>query len=276
MFGINAFSQAPFASGPYKNVYGAGISESITTITDSEALVATFFTAIFEALTVADLPVAIKAYIDTVNDSITSADSQIGTAVFANLISESFSIVDLPSAIASFISSISENNSFADSPAFTWNLNATESSTIADVNVVLATFAYSVIESISPVDIDIANSVASPQTVFEAIQAADSQLGPARFGPVISETITVGSAIIGGYSVAVSETITVNDTKVVLVAFKSNITESASIADSPTVIAAFVTTQKESFIIASSQPSSGWIKINDGQTPNWTIIFNNQ
>ena len=84
MFGINAFSQAPFAAGPYQNVYGAGISESITTITDSEALVATFITVISEALTAADSSVASKVYIDTVNDSITSADAQIGTASFSN------------------------------------------------------------------------------------------------------------------------------------------------------------------------------------------------
>ena len=140
----------------------------------------------------------------------------------------------------------------------------------------LATFAYAVIEALQNNDIPSATNVASPQTVFESITAADTALGPATFGPVIFESITIGSAIIGGYSVAISETITVNDTQVVLAAFRPVISESVSLADNPTVIAAFVTTQTENFIIASSQPSSGWIKINDGQTPNWTIIFNNQ
>ena len=193
----------------------------------------------------------------------------------------------MPSAISSFVSSISESSAFADLPAFTWNLNITESSTIADVNVVLATFAYSVIEVLQSADSPTANNVASPSTIFEGISTSDVETGIPTFAGLISESITVGSAIVGGYSVAVSETITVNNTQVVLAAFRPNITESATLIDAPTVLAAFVTTQTESFIIASSQPSSGWIKINDGQTPNWgnindsqtpnwTIIFNNQ
>ena len=285
MFGINAFSQAPFAAGPYRNVYGAGITESIISETDSEALVATFITAVSEALTVADSSAFTWNLFDTEN--LNAADSQLGIGNFAGSILESYAIADIPAAIASFISLISESSSVADSPAFTWNLRITEASTVTDVNVVLATFAYAVIEAISPVDIDIANNVASPQTVFEAITAAYLETGLPTFAAPISEAITVGSAIIGGYSVAISETITVNDTKVVLAAFRPVISESVSLADKPTVIAAFVTTQTENFIIASSQPSSGWIKINDGQTPNWgnindsqtpnwTIIFNNQ
>jgi hypothetical protein len=285
MFGFTAFSQAPFSSSGAGNIWGDSVNESIIAETDSESLVATFITAVSEALTVADSSAFTWNLFDTEN--LNAADSSTVVGSFAGSVLESYSIVDLPSAIASFISLISESSSVADSPAFTWNLRITEASTVTDVNVVLATFAYAVIEAISPVDIDIANNVASPQTVFEAITAADLETGLPTFAAPISEAITVGSAIIGGYSVAISETITVNDTKVVLAAFRPVISESVSLADKPTVIAAFVTTQTESFIIASSQPSSGWIKINDGQTPNWgnindsqtpnwTIIFNNQ
>ena len=103
MFGINAFSQAPFAAGPYNNVYGSGITEAIISETDSEALVATFFTAISEALTAADSSIASKVFIDSVNDAITAADSQLGIASFAGSVLESYTIADIPAAIASFV-----------------------------------------------------------------------------------------------------------------------------------------------------------------------------
>ena len=53
MFGLKPYSDQAFAQGPF-NVYGVSVTEATVTETDSEAVVATFFTVISEALTAAD------------------------------------------------------------------------------------------------------------------------------------------------------------------------------------------------------------------------------
>jgi len=273
MFGLAPYSKAPFAA--FSTVYADSVSEAIISETDSEAVVATFITVITEAiLALSDAPS--YTYLVSSTENISTADVNSAVGAFVGAVSESINPADFASVVASFVSAITEANTMGESPAFTWNLNASESTTVADSATGFGIFAYAVFEGINSSDSSIV-AQSFPVTIIEAISSLlETPAGIANFAGSVSEGNTVASVQIGGYSFVITENISPADNKTVVAAFVSTANENVNTADTPTSIASFVSSQLESLAINDVPIATGWVKINDNQTPNWVVVNNSQ
>jgi len=270
MYGLNAYSRAPYAS--FSTVYADTVTEATITETDAESVVATFITVITEAISALnDAPS--YTYLVSSTENLTAADVNSAVASFVSAISESVSPVDLANVVAAFASAITEANTVADSPVFTWNLNISETATVADSPTGFGIFAYAVIENMSSMTDGISVASSFPVSVIEAISSfLETEAGPATFASSVSEGNTVASVQIGGYSFVITENISPADNKTVVAAFVSTANENVNTADTPTALASFVSSKIETITLNSTPIATGWVKINDSQIPNWTII----
>jgi len=285
MYGLNSYSRVPYAG--LGTVYTGSVSESIIAETDSEIVIATFITAITEAISaMSDFPV--YTGVVSITENLTSNDVNAGVGNFVGSISEPTNFADINSVIANFVSIISESNTLNDSVIGGWNVSLTENSTLSDLPTGFGTFVFSIIENISNFGDKITQTGSFPVTILEAISSlTDNSLGLPTFAVSVSEGSTIANTQIGGWNVSVLENSSIIDNKTVIAAFVSSITENLNPADKPTTIAAFNSIINESFAINDLPLGGGWFIINDNQTitwvslddtqtPNWTNTNNSQ
>jgi hypothetical protein len=274
MYGLSPYSKSPYAA--IGTVYAASVSETIIAETDSEVVVATFITAITEAISaMADLP----AYtgLASITENLTSNDVNASAGNFVGSISESINSSDIPTVIANFISAISESNTLNDAVIGGWNVAITENTGLADSSTGFGTFVFAVVENISSfTDVSIQAS-SYPVSILEAISSlTDSSLGLPTYAVSVNEGSTIANTQIGGWNVSVVENSTIVDNKTVVAAFISSIAENVNSADLPSVIASFVSSIKEGTTINDAPLGGGWFVINDNQTITWIPINNSQ
>jgi hypothetical protein len=69
----------------------------------------------------------------------------------------------------------------------------------------------------------------------------------------------------------ITENFGAENAQVMFANFAGSVTENINPADVPTIQAAFLASIAENINMADNQAVSGWIKIIDDQTANWTI-----
>jgi len=150
MYGLGPYSQSPYAA--IGVVYTGSISESIIAETDSEVVVATFITAITEAITFADS--IIGGYSVAITENLNPLDfSSAGQSNFVSIL-ESLTVLDNSTGYANFPTSITEVMTMADVSTQLKKLFAviSESLTAADTISVITAFVGSVTENLNPID----------------------------------------------------------------------------------------------------------------------------
>jgi len=267
MFGITTFSQAPFNT--LGGIY-ASIIESITTETDSEAVVATFITSISEALSLADVINFGSFAFATENLNLADSINSVGN--FSGSVSENIQPVDIPSSTAAYLSAIVEAAAYADAPSFTWNLSDTENFGLSDSATGFGTFAYSVLENIVLADnASVIN--AALVNIFEGISGfSDSPLGPATFATRVTEVASFIDSQAFTWNFIIIENSSIADVQTVKALFVSTIAENINPQGLATVIASFVGAQYEAMSIGDIPNVSGWVKINNSQNPAFVVI----
>ena len=150
MYGLNAYSRVPYAG--LGTVYTGSISESIIAETDSEVVVATFITAITEAITLADS--IIGGYSVAITENLNPIDFSSAGQAFNATILETLTVFENSLGNGIFVTSISEAMTMADVSTQLKILFAviSESLTAADTRSVITAFVGSVTENLNPVD----------------------------------------------------------------------------------------------------------------------------
>jgi len=150
MYGIGPYSQSSYAA--FGNVFAASVSETIITETDSEVVVATFITAITEAITLADS--IIGGYSVAITENLNPIDFSSAGQAFNATILETLTVFENSLGNGIFVTSISEAMTMADVITQLKILFAviSESLTAADTRSVITAFVGSVTENLNPVD----------------------------------------------------------------------------------------------------------------------------
>lgn len=150
MYGLSPYSRAPYAA--IGVVYTGSISESIIAETDSEVVVATFITAITEAITLADS--IIGGYSVAITENLNPIDFSSAGQAFNATILETLTVFENLLGNGIFVTSISEAMTMADVSTQLKILFAviSESLTAADTRSVITAFVGSVTENLNPVD----------------------------------------------------------------------------------------------------------------------------
>ena len=150
MYGLGPYSQSPYAA--IGVVYTGSISESIIAETDSEVVVATFITAITEAITLADS--IIGGYSVAITENLNPIDLSSAGQAFNETILETLTVFENSLGNGIFVTSISEAMTMADVSTQLKTLFAvvSESLTAADTISVITAFVGSVTENLNPID----------------------------------------------------------------------------------------------------------------------------
>jgi len=150
MYGLSPYSKSPYAA--IGTVYADSVFETIIAETDSEVVVATFITAITEAITLADS--IIGGYSVAITENLNPLDiSSAGQANFVSIL-EALTILDSSTGYANFPASIAEAITMADVITQLKTLFAviSESLTAADAMNVITSFVSSITENLNPAD----------------------------------------------------------------------------------------------------------------------------
>lgn len=142
--------------------------------------------------------------------------------------------------VASLGSSISENITYADA-----------------INGIKTTFA-AISEGLVPSDSVAAGLYYVASIIESVLTETDSESVIVTFVTFISEAMSVAAA------------------QTAITIFNGSVFENINPADIPTVKATFASSQNEPITAADVLLAAAWIRINDTQTTNWTLIDNRQ
>ena len=132
MFGYAAFAQAPFSSLPFTGVaYTAAILEAFTA-EDSPNAIRIHNTDVTESISsITDLEAVIAAFNSSISESLTAADSAVASGIFYGNVAENLTLNDLNTTILIYNVSAAEQINLADvTDRFGWGTIDNSESTI--------------------------------------------------------------------------------------------------------------------------------------------------
>jgi hypothetical protein len=204
----------------------------------------------------------------TITESISSADIPSGVKIQNAIVSEGLSLLDSLSIIAAFIAS------------------NTEILTLNDISGRSGIYPQTVFENIN------INLVSNPQAAaFSGLPFGGSAFGGLFDSFLSTENASVVKSTIASITEnlsfqdapslnvffrAVSEAMSMGDAQTVVQFFAALITENIAVQDVNQVQKITGATQIENITVADVLLAAAWIKINDTQSTDWTLIDNRQ
>jgi len=220
----------------------------------------------------AGLGVVNGTYSVDITETLTLAENIQVPGLFAASIIEGFNInlqsVTLPAMFSGFAMGAAGFGGQSTSTLLVSSQDAT----------VVANLGSSITEAVTYAD-----ALSSIKTTFanisEGVTSADSLAAGLYYVASIIESVlteTDSESVIVTFVTSISEAMTVADAQTAITIFNSSILENINPTDVPTVKATFAKSQNEPITASDVLLAAAWIKINDTQITNWTLIDNRQ